>query len=469
MYQIRTSDIEIPVGDPFRNCKLGRQKYAEVLKTLTIGNNSGCVISLNGAWGTGKTTFIQMFKQMMNNEGYPTLYFNAWETDYISDPIIGLLGEMKKLEGKGTKSRVKDMAQKIGPMLVKRAIPEFLKHVLKKHAGEECADILKEVAKGGAELFEAEIENYENQKKSIEGFKKVLGEYVSTLGEKAPLIFIVDELDRCNPHYAVMVLERIKHLFSIPQIVFVLAIDKEQLCNSIKGYYGSDRIDAAEYLRRFIDIEYTLPSPDYRSFIKVELERLDFQALFKVSRKMNTWEEAITSILVSFAEKSHLSLRQVQKMMNQVRLTYSTIDVNNENYTNRVIALFLLVYIRSFHSEVYDLIKKKGATLQEVASQIERCLPLSLFNKDAEFNRAPGFLVYAFTAILLMYSSDENGYPKHSLFEKNEEGLKIKFSVERFHEADIAKALENYDNMPIYITLDSLISKVELYDNVRVN
>ena len=469
MYQIRTTDIEIPVGDPFRNCKLGRQKYAEVLKTLTIGNNNGCVISLNGAWGTGKTTFIQMFKQMMNNEGYPTLYFNAWETDYISDPIIGLLGEMKKLEGKGTKSRVKDMAQKIGPMLIKRAIPELFKHILKKYLGEPCADTLAEVAKGGAELFEAEIENYENQKKSTEGFKKALGEYVSTLGEKAPLIFIVDELDRCNPHYAVMVLERIKHLFSIPQIVFVLAIDKEQLCNSIKGYYGSDRIDAAEYLRRFIDIEYTLPNPDYRSFIKVELERLDFQALFKGSQEMTNWEETITNILVSFAEKSHLSLRQVQKMMNQVRLSYSTIDVNNENYTNHVITLFLLVYIRSFHSEVYDLIKKKGATLQEVASQIESCLPLSLFNKDAEFNRAPNSLVYAFTAILLMYSSDENGYPKYSLLEKSEEALKIKFSVERFHEADIAEALEVYDNMPIYITLNSLISKVELYDNVRVN
>lgn len=469
MYQIRTTDIEIPVGDPFRNCKLGRQKYAEVLKTLTIGNNNGCVISLNGAWGTGKTTFIQMFKQMMNNEGYPTLYFNAWETDYISDPIIGLLGEMKKLEGKGTSSNLKDMVQKIGPMLLKRAMPELIKHILKKHLGEPCADTLTEVAKGGAELFEAEIENYENQKKSIEGFKKVLGEYVSTLGEKAPLIFIVDELDRCNPHYAVMVLERIKHLFSIPQIVFVLAIDKEQLCNSIKGYYGSDRIDAAEYLRRFIDIEYTLPNPDYRCFIKVELERLDFQALFKVSQKMNSWEETITSILVSFAEKSHLSLRQVQKMMNQVRLSFSTLDVNNENYTNHVIALFLLVYIRSFHSEVYDLIKKKGATLQEVASQIERCLPLSLFNKEAASNRSPNSLEKAFTAILLMYSSDENGYPKYSLLENNEEGLKIKFSVERFHEADIAKALENYHNMPIYITLDSLISKVELYDNVRVN
>lgn len=143
MYQIRTTDIEIPVVDPFRNCKLGRQKYAEVLKTLTIGNNNGCVISLNGAWGTGKTTFIQMFKQMMNNEGYPTLYFNAWETDYISDPIIGLIGEMKKLEGKGTKSRVKDMAQKIGPILVKRAIPEFLKHVLKNMLEKDVQRFLR--------------------------------------------------------------------------------------------------------------------------------------------------------------------------------------------------------------------------------------------------------------------------------------------------------------------------------------
>lgn len=85
------------------------------------------------------------------------------------------------------------------------------------------------------------------------------------------MIFIIDELDRCNPYYAVKVLERIKHLFNIPNIVFVLSIDKEQLSNSIRGYYGSDLIKADEYLKRFIDIEYTLPDPDVDVFANIYL------------------------------------------------------------------------------------------------------------------------------------------------------------------------------------------------------
>ena len=65
----------------------------------------------------------------------------------------------------------------------------------------------------------------------------------------------MDELDRCNPHYAVKVLERIKHLFCIPNIVFVLSIDKMQLANSVRGYYGSDFINAEEYLKETYNIE----------------------------------------------------------------------------------------------------------------------------------------------------------------------------------------------------------------------
>lgn len=66
-------------------------------------------------------------------------------------------------------------------------------------------------------------------------------------------------MDRCNPNYAVSVLERVKHLFDVPNIIFVLAINKTQLCNAIQGYFGSTTMDANEYLKRFIDIEYNLP------------------------------------------------------------------------------------------------------------------------------------------------------------------------------------------------------------------
>ena len=45
-------------------------------------------------------------------------------------------------------------------------------------------------------------------------------------------------------------------------------MNKKQLGNSIRGYYGSDRINADEYLRRFIDIEYNLPEPSIEDFCK---------------------------------------------------------------------------------------------------------------------------------------------------------------------------------------------------------
>ena len=87
----------------------------------------------------------------------------------------------------------------------------------------------------------------------------------ATKGDK-PIIFIIDELDRCRPSYAVELLEQVKHFFSVSGIVFVLSIDKVQLGHAVRGVYGNDRINADEYLRRFIDIEYSIPVPDKNYF-----------------------------------------------------------------------------------------------------------------------------------------------------------------------------------------------------------
>ena len=111
--------------------------------------------------------------------------------------------------------------------------------------------------------------------------------YVEKLSDGKPIVFIVDELDRCNPIYAVKTLERIKHLFSIPGIVFVLSIDKEQLCNSIKGYFGSEQLNAEEYLKRFIDYEYILPTPNIQQYCKYLYDQYNFDEFFQNVRRRN--------------------------------------------------------------------------------------------------------------------------------------------------------------------------------------
>ena len=84
--QLKIDDIEIPKSNPFQNCELGRKPYADILESLVCNGKGGCVMSLDGAWGTGKTTFVKMWQQQLNNHEFKTIYFNAWEHDYMTDP-----------------------------------------------------------------------------------------------------------------------------------------------------------------------------------------------------------------------------------------------------------------------------------------------------------------------------------------------------------------------------------------------
>ena len=79
-------------------------------------------------------------------------------------------------------------------------------------------------------------------------------------------VFIVDELDRCRPTFAIELLERVKHIFDVPALVFVFGINHDELCKSFQSIYGEIKADT--YLRRFFDFEFTLPAGDSIEFCK---------------------------------------------------------------------------------------------------------------------------------------------------------------------------------------------------------
>ena len=269
MIKIKHNDILIPIDgtDPFVNCKLKRKEYARVLTDVVSLYSDGFVLAVNNKWGTGKTTFIKMWEQYLKNEKFQTLYFNAWENDFQSDVLVALLAELEILADSNTKAGFKKVLSKATPLIKKVGIG-LAKGLAKKVGADE---MIQAIIEGAAEVtlegLEDKIESYTNRKRGIQDFRDTLKAYVKQLSNNKPVVFIIDELDRCRPSYAVEVLEQIKHLFSVEGIVFVLSIDKEQLGNAIRGVYGSDRIDADEYLKRFIDLEYNIPNPDIASFV----------------------------------------------------------------------------------------------------------------------------------------------------------------------------------------------------------
>jgi len=82
----------------------------------------------------------------------------------------------------------------------------------------------------------------------------------------------VDELDRCRPSYAIELLERIKHLFEVDNIVFVVATDSSQLRHAIKAVYG-ESFESGRYLLRFFDRSYTFETSSIEAFSLSMFER----------------------------------------------------------------------------------------------------------------------------------------------------------------------------------------------------
>lgn len=441
----RLEDLDIKPGKPFDGCKLNREPYAEIL-TQIVSQYDSCVLAVNGEWGTGKTTFVKRWQQYLIDQKFNTLYFNVWENDFISDPLVGFIGEFKELnkqyELKTEFNQVIIEASKIGVSM----LPALVEALGKHYIGSDTVNILKEGAKGGKDVLKKELENYGNQKNSIKEFRKALQNLVDKCNSEKPLIFFVDELDRCNPAYAVKVLERIKHLFSIPNIVFVLSIDKKQLCNAIKGYYGSESLDAENYLKRFIDIEYNLPAPSYKDFCNYLYDKFDIETHINNLEFGNNFKDFSTQLF----QYNKLSLRQMEKIYSHASLA---ISCNKKLECDSILFVFL-VFIKVCHSEIYTSFEQhRYKELQELVDAIEPFLPEEFPSKD--------IVALVLAKTIYVYSSQNFGVIT------NDFNSKIK--AVSFHKTDIITIETQINRFPpsfdASITYDTLTQLIDLLIN----
>ena len=229
------------------------------------------VIALSAKFGFGKTTFLQMWSSSLKNaekkEDKPIVVsLNAWESDYCGDPlypIISALVERIKKEGESPEKLI-NAAKDLG-----WAMAAIGGQILKKRSGIDIAAVGKFVlvkrAKRQNELKSDTFSVYEDRKESMYKLKLVLQDFVES--SKRKILFMVDELDRCRPDYAINYLETIKHIFDVKGAVFVLAADRQQLEYSAKKAFGN--LDFEEYYRKFIHREVSLPEISEESYAKL--------------------------------------------------------------------------------------------------------------------------------------------------------------------------------------------------------
>jgi len=316
-----TPEIDIDPKDPFKNDCLTRKPFAESLTNLITRVEDNLVISLDAQWGDGKTTFVKMWQAFLEQNDIKCIYFDAFKNDFFDDPFVALVGNITSLleKTRTKKAKINDLkkkASKVGVQLLSLGARVGIKAAtlgtIQDSEINKAKDIISNTSAFASKIIEEKLNTYKEDIDAIEEFRNKLSELAQEAFKEKnkPLVFIVDELDRCKPTYALELLEKIKHLFSVNNIVFVLVMHTQQLEESIKCIYGPN-IDARTYLQKFINIGCKLPKNDK------DIHENDYKkycnALNKSHRIQQPVNRTVPTILETLAKGFNFSLRDLQR------------------------------------------------------------------------------------------------------------------------------------------------------------
>ncbi|MDC1457360.1 KAP family NTPase [Burkholderiaceae bacterium] len=348
-------EIAVSPNEKFDEDKLDRREIVETLHLFIDATPAPYVLALDGVWGSGKTTLVKILKADLEDSGYQCVYFDAWRVDYMVDPLIALVGALAELvERAHNEHRADALAalKKSAAIIAVETVGAVAQIVTKGLVSTAAIQACTEARQ--AQVFS----DYEAAKKTTEQFAKKLEAAAKSIlehpeqkpkhpeqklehSEQKKIIFFVDELDRCRPTFAVHLLERIKHLFDIQNIFFVLSVDKAQLEASMRGVYGTDT-DAPEYLRRFIDFDYRVPCVPTKSFTTSLFEK--FGLIEKLKGRQGDFRadaERFITYFTIFATAYRLSARAQGQCVG--RLAVVVQSATDRHYLHPPIVVLLII------------------------------------------------------------------------------------------------------------------------------
>ena len=172
------------------------------------------VVGLNSPFGNGKSTFFQLWQNAWfedREEAPLAIPLNAWESDYVGNPLFALISALKdRLEPDDENlGKINNAIKKIG-----RFGLDVLLQTIESKVG---VDVEEAVKKSYPEKSPTVFAQYEEEKEAMADLKGAIKDCINKDGIK--FVFLVDELDRCRPDYAISYLETIKHIFDIKGIV----------------------------------------------------------------------------------------------------------------------------------------------------------------------------------------------------------------------------------------------------------
>lgn len=393
MKKLELKATEENIIESLENDAIGRNNevfnFSELLSTLE-GPYS---VAIDSEWGSGKTFFVKQVKMLLDllnpqskvdketrdkilkkfnldselnensekvDDSIYSIYFDAWKNDADDEPIKSLIYDiMLELDFKYNFSNTKLTAAGIQALkfltpVIGGAVETGSKILDSLFSEEQLKPFIKK------KLFAKEIQNF-------------ISELPNERGNK--LVIFIDELDRCNPAYAVKLLEQIKHYMEDDRIIFVFSVNINQLQHTIKHHYGNN-FNATKYLDRFFDLQVKLPKANMMKYY----ENMGLN---------NSENYTINTICVSIIETFDFSLREIVRLYQNVKVATENFkedmyDSNSQGFLNYcVIPIMIAINLidRDLYTNVIE--GRNSEPISKVFSNLpENFLDNFLLEKD---------------------------------------------------------------------------------------
>ena len=334
-----------------------REHIADKIINLLNSTINVSPMIVDGSWGVGKTEFCQKLINKMDesdkNKNH-LIYIDAFKADHANEPLMTVLVAVLNILPDDTNK--KELRKKVLPVLrysLKVGGKALFSHIFKQDSETVAEGFESEINKVAEKAIDASVETLLQDHIDSEKNLRALQETLKQVAEEKPIILFIDELDRCKPDFAILMLETIKYVFDINKVNFVLIANTIQLKASINHCYGS--IDAERYLDKFIKFKFLLPNITNRIYSSINLASVHhYQNLIKSSPYLSNLgieDNYYVLLLEMIFEKNNTSLREVETLVRNLEI-FQVINLQ-DGINNRGSYLYKLITILSIALAIY--------------------------------------------------------------------------------------------------------------------
>lgn len=331
---MKSSIIDVPRKHT-QDDLFGIQVYQDALIKYIKLTDTPITIALQGEWGSGKTSLMNLLKYNLcevDNAPYYPIWINTWQYSLMKTPsqaiisilegIINQIGTLNPNQQKWEESK-----RKIGGLFKKMASVGT-----KVAAGAVGIDggLVDELFDGGdGNAASSDIMQLKEE------ISKLIADALERDSSKLGFTFYIDDLDRIDPPVAVEILELLKNIFDLERCVFVLAIDYDVVIKGLKPKFG-ELTDANErefrsFFDKIIQLPFSMPVASYNvdTFLVDALRKIEFFSEAELSDPV---------LAENLSEITRLSVgsnpRSLKRLTNTLALISIINDIQNSTATS---------------------------------------------------------------------------------------------------------------------------------------